>query len=57
MYEIPFETESLPGIAPIEPGASAQPKCPIPLQKETPSGLEDTICNGEVKDGNAGLCK
>ncbi|XP_055592324.1 E3 ubiquitin-protein ligase lubel isoform X3 [Uranotaenia lowii] len=32
-------------------------KCPIPLQKETPAGLMDTICNGEVPEGYAGLCR
>lgn len=57
MYEISFETEALPGTVPTEAGAGTQQKCPIPLQKETPSGLEDTICNGEVNYGNAGLCK
>ncbi|XP_038107290.1 E3 ubiquitin-protein ligase lubel isoform X3 [Culex quinquefasciatus] len=32
-------------------------RCPIPLQKETPGGLMDTICNGDVPDGHAGLCR
>ncbi|CAH0557576.1 unnamed protein product [Brassicogethes aeneus] len=32
-------------------------KCPIPLQKETPSGLVDTICNGDVEKAQAGLCR
>jgi E3 Ubiquitin Ligase RBR C-terminal domain len=32
-------------------------KCPIQLQKETPSGLVDTVCNNEVPDGHAGLCR
>ncbi|XP_053692024.1 E3 ubiquitin-protein ligase lubel [Sabethes cyaneus] len=37
--------------------ASALMRCPIPLQKETPAGLMDTICNGDVPDGHAGLCR
>ncbi|XP_062707215.1 E3 ubiquitin-protein ligase lubel isoform X15 [Aedes albopictus] len=38
-------------------GGGASMKCPIPLQRETPAGLMDTICNGEVPDGYAGLCR
>ncbi|KAL5281668.1 RNF31 family protein [Megaselia abdita] len=38
-------------------GAKAIAKCPIPLQKETPNGLVDTICNGDVPDLHAGLCR
>ncbi|KAG5679700.1 hypothetical protein PVAND_009250 [Polypedilum vanderplanki] len=50
---IPFDTE--PSIA--GDGAKAYTKCPMQLQKETPSGLVDTICNGDVADGHAGLCR
>jgi len=32
-------------------------RCPIQLQKETPSGLVDTVCNGDVADTHAGLCR
>lgn len=31
--------------------------CPIPIQKETPAGLIDTVCNGDIEENNAGLCK
>lgn len=31
--------------------------CPVPLQKEAPKGLVDTVCNGEVSDNHAGLCR
>nr|XP_036226343.1 E3 ubiquitin-protein ligase lubel isoform X4 [Bactrocera oleae] len=33
------------------------PRCPIPLQKETPTGLVDTVCSGEVPDKHAGMCR
>lgn len=32
-------------------------KCPVPLQKETPAGLLDAVCNSEVAPKNAGLCR
>ncbi|XP_055549050.1 E3 ubiquitin-protein ligase lubel isoform X3 [Wyeomyia smithii] len=37
--------------------ANAAQRCPIPLQKETPAGLMDTICNGDVPEAHAGLCR
>ncbi|KAH8244390.1 hypothetical protein KR026_008332, partial [Drosophila bipectinata] len=37
--------------------ARAQARCPIPLQKETPQGLVDTVCNTEVPDKHAGMCR
>ncbi|XP_017774762.1 PREDICTED: uncharacterized protein LOC108561373 isoform X2 [Nicrophorus vespilloides] len=40
-----------------EENAVALPKCPIQLQKETPAGLLDTVCNNEVVTGHAGLCR
>ncbi|XP_039949978.1 E3 ubiquitin-protein ligase lubel isoform X4 [Bactrocera tryoni] len=33
------------------------PRCPIPLQKETPTGMVDTVCSGEVPDKHAGMCR
>lgn len=38
-------------------GGGTSMKCPIPLQRETPAGLMDTICNGDVPEGYAGLCR
>ncbi|XP_058121547.1 E3 ubiquitin-protein ligase lubel [Anopheles ziemanni] len=38
-------------------GQSTIPKCPIPLQKETPAGLMDMICSAEVPEKHAGLCR
>ncbi|XP_018783776.1 PREDICTED: uncharacterized protein LOC108965672 isoform X5 [Bactrocera latifrons] len=32
-------------------------RCPIPLQKETPTGMVDTVCSGEVPDKHAGMCR
>ncbi|XP_034666336.1 E3 ubiquitin-protein ligase lubel isoform X2 [Drosophila subobscura] len=37
--------------------ARAMARCPIPLQKETPQGLVDTVCNTEVPDKHAGMCR
>lgn len=37
--------------------ARARKLCPMPIQKETPTGLVDTVCNGDVNDNNAGLCR
>ncbi|KAH8279778.1 hypothetical protein KR054_005550 [Drosophila jambulina] len=37
--------------------ARALARCPIPLQKETPQGLVDTVCNTEVPDKHAGMCR
>ncbi|XP_036226342.2 E3 ubiquitin-protein ligase lubel isoform X3 [Bactrocera oleae] len=44
----------------VEDASTATPKmprCPIPLQKETPTGLVDTVCSGEVPDKHAGMCR
>lgn len=38
-------------------GAGALPKCPIPIQKETPTGLVDTICQNDVDKDQAGMCR
>lgn len=32
-------------------------RCPIQLQRETPTGLVDTTCGSEVQPKQAGLCK
>lgn len=37
--------------------ARARKLCPMPIQKETPTGLVDTVCNGDVNDNSAGLCR
>jgi len=50
---IEFDTDT----ALVGNGAKASAKCPIQLQKETPSGLVDTVCSNEVPDGHAGLCR
>ncbi|XP_056631502.1 E3 ubiquitin-protein ligase lubel isoform X3 [Diorhabda sublineata] len=42
----------------LEDGSSASiAKCLVPLQKETPAGLIDSICNNEVHTGESGLCR
>lgn len=32
-------------------------KCKVQLQKETPTGVIDTICNVDVIENHAGLCR
>ncbi|XP_043861722.1 E3 ubiquitin-protein ligase lubel isoform X6 [Drosophila santomea] len=57
--KVKFDTE--PMQIKDEPSSSskarAQARCPIPLQKETPQGLVDTVCNTEVPDKHAGMCR
>lgn len=36
---------------------SSNNRCPIQLQRETPTGLVDTTCGNEVQANQAGLCK
>lgn len=57
---IPYDTvPTVDGIedAVQEDGAKAELKCTVPIQKETPTGLVDTICQTEVPDKHAGLCR
>lgn len=53
-HKVPFDTEIA---AANEENARANVKCPVPLQKETPTGLIDAVCNNEVEPGQAGLCR
>ncbi|XP_050309298.1 E3 ubiquitin-protein ligase lubel isoform X2 [Anthonomus grandis grandis] len=53
-HKIKFDTE-LP--TEKEENASAIVRCPVSLQKETPTGLLDTVCNNDVNPGQAGLCR
>lgn len=32
-------------------------KCKVQLQKETPTGVTDAICNSDVVENHAGLCR
>jgi E3 Ubiquitin Ligase RBR C-terminal domain len=50
---IDFDTEA----SPASEGVKAHVKCPVQLQKETPSGLVDAVCSNEIQDGHAGLCR
>ncbi|KAH8294561.1 hypothetical protein KR044_004107 [Drosophila immigrans] len=58
-HNVQFDTE--PRELQDEPTSSAKARalvrCPIPLQKETPQGLVDTFCNGDVSDKHAGMCR
>lgn len=52
MHNIPFSTE------PDATNEGTNSKlCQVPIQKETPSGLVDTVCKGDIEENNAGLCR
>ncbi|XP_050445693.1 E3 ubiquitin-protein ligase lubel isoform X3 [Cataglyphis hispanica] len=38
-------------------GPVGERKCKVQLQKETPTGVVDTVCNSDVIEGHAGLCR
>ncbi|XP_026667704.1 uncharacterized protein LOC108622912 isoform X2 [Ceratina calcarata] len=38
-------------------GPAGERKCKVQLQKETPTGVVDTVCNSDVVEGHAGLCR
>ncbi|XP_026829465.1 titin homolog isoform X1 [Ooceraea biroi] len=38
-------------------GPIRERKCKVQLQKETPTGVVDTVCNSDVVEGHAGLCR
>jgi E3 ubiquitin-protein ligase RNF31 len=55
---INFDMEStFPNAINGDGAKSTVARCPIQLQKETPSGLVDTVCNNDVAEGHAGLCR
>lgn len=56
---INFDTEPTfsPNVTNGDGAKSTVARCPIQLQKETPSGLVDTVCNNDVAEGHAGLCR
>lgn len=59
MHNVPFSIDpgdAFQGIK-CENGNSTRKLCPIPIQKETPSGLVDTVCNGDIDEQSAGLCR
>lgn len=53
-HKIKFDTD-LPNDK--EENAKAVVKCQVLLQKETPAGLIDSVCNNDVSPGQAGLCR
>ncbi|XP_070526173.1 E3 ubiquitin-protein ligase lubel isoform X9 [Cardiocondyla obscurior] len=38
-------------------GPVGQRRCKVQLQKETPTGVVDAVCNSDVVEGHAGLCR
>lgn len=59
MHNVPFSMEPGEAFEEINTGNSNSVRklCPIPIQKETPNGLVDTVCNGDIEEKSAGLCK
>lgn len=58
MHKISFNTKPLDGGSTTDSdGAKAKLTCPMPVQKETPTGMIDTVCNGDTADHQAGLCR
>lgn len=62
MNEIEYNIEPLKRLRDEDYGeasarARARKLCPMPIQKETPTGLVDTVCNGDVNNNSAGLCR
>lgn len=57
MHNINYDSDVAEALRNESDGAKALLKCPVPLQKETPGGLVDVICNGDVLDNYGGLCR
>lgn len=61
MHNVPFNTEPLDfGLNDNQDTDDDTPQkqlCPMPIQKETPSGLIDTVCKGDIEENSAGLCR
>lgn len=58
LHNVDFKTEAENDLTEDSgDGAKAITKCPIPIQKETPTGLVDTICKNDVPAGHAGMCR
>jgi E3 ubiquitin-protein ligase RNF31 len=55
-HNISFDTELPPNLKTQEKNGENL-KCLVQLQKETPAGLIDTVCNAETAEGQAGLCR
>lgn len=59
MHNVPFSTEPgevFKGISRENP-YNYRNLCQIPIQKETPNGLVDTVCNGDIEEQCAGICR
>ncbi|KAJ9596170.1 hypothetical protein L9F63_027208, partial [Diploptera punctata] len=55
-HNIGYDTELPPKLKTQQENGEAL-KCLVQLQRETPAGLIDTVCNGDVADAQAGLCR
>lgn len=61
MHNVKFDTEPLEGIMndgfDKEKSFRLRKLCPMPIQKETPGGLVDTVCKEDIEENQAGLCR
>lgn len=62
MNKIEYNTEPLKRLRDEDYGeasnrARARQLCPMPIQKETPAGLVDTVCQGDIDVNHPGLCR
>lgn len=57
MHNVKYDSDLAEALRSEADGAKALMKCPVPLQKETPTGLVDIVCNGDVLDTYGGLCR
>jgi E3 ubiquitin-protein ligase RNF31 len=55
-HNISFDTELPPNLKTQEQNGETL-KCLVQLQRETPAGMIDTVCNGDIAEGQAGLCR
>ncbi|PNF20071.1 hypothetical protein B7P43_G05255 [Cryptotermes secundus] len=55
-HNIAFDTE-LPTNLKTQEQNGETLKCLVQVQKETPAGMIDTVCNGDTAEGQAGLCR
>lgn len=60
MHKIAFSSEAMDSLKDStsnQQGTKSKTLCPMQIQKETPTGLTDTVCNGDVAEYQAGLCR
>uniref|UniRef100_A0A1A9W5H4 Uncharacterized protein n=1 Tax=Glossina brevipalpis TaxID=37001 RepID=A0A1A9W5H4_9MUSC len=57
-HGVNYEEHPVDKLAESNATATVTPlRCPIPIQKETPTGLVDTKCNNDVPEKHGGMCR